>query len=251
MNMKRKIDRLSQDKLYIQLTRIFQDKIQLKDWPVGMRIPSEDDLCSMFQVSKATVRQAVNNLVTDGFLIKIQGKGTFVETPLPKSGYTMKFRLTGEIFGKASGEARIIREKGIIFPQPYVRELLKMHEKEKVFYLIQVRIRDQEPIVFEESYLPVNIIEGIENLEKEITENVSVYYLIQEKSFYKIHKAMQTVEVTRIDKKASEFLNVKEGETGLMINRLLLSYENRPLAFTKLLGRGDKYKFHMEFESIR
>lgn len=251
MSTERKIDRLSQDKLYIQLIRIFQDKIQMKEWPVGMRIPSEDELCNIFQVSKATVRHAVNNLVTDGFLIKIQGKGTFVETTIPRSGYTMKFRLTGEIFGKASGESRIIREKGIIFPQPYVRELLKMNEEEKVFYLIQVRMRGEMPIVFEESYLPANIIEGIENLEKEIAENVSVYYLIQEKSFYKIHKAMQTAEVTRIDKKASEFLNVHEGETGLMINRLLLSYENKPLAFTKLLGSGDKYKFHMEFESIR
>ncbi|MEW6108737.1 MAG: GntR family transcriptional regulator [Nitrospirota bacterium] len=250
MTTERKIDRLNQEKLYMQLTRILQEKIQSKEWPIGMRIPSEDELCDMFQVSKATVRQAVNNLVTDGFLIKIQGKGTFVETALPKSGYTMKFRLAGEIFGKVSGEERILQEKNITEPQPVIRQLLKLNEGEKVFYLAQVRVVNNEPLVFEESFLPADIIE-LEDIEEEGYEDISVYNLIQEKSFYRIHKAMQTVEVTKIEEKAAKYLKTAIGSTGLLVNRLLLSYENKPLAFTKLLGNGEKYKFHMEFESIR
>lgn len=251
MTTERKIDRSNQEKLYMQLTRILQEKIQSKDWPIGMRIPSEDDLCNMFQVSKVTVRQAVHNLVTDGYLNKIQGKGSFVSTHIPESGYTMKFRLTGDIFGKTSGEERSLKEKGIIEPDAFVRTLLKLNEGEMVFHFIQVRKVNNEPIVFEESYLPADIIPDIEDIEKEEADDMSVYNLIQHKSFYKVHKAMQTAEVTKISGKAGGFLNVKEGSIGLLINRLLLSYENKPLAFTKLLGNGNKYKFHMEFESIR
>ncbi len=250
MTIERKIDRLNQEKLYIQLTHILQQKIHSKEWPIGMRIPSEDELCNMFQVSKATVRQAVNNLVTDGYLIKIQGRGTFVETALPKSGYTMKFRLTGDIFGKFEGEVRVTHEINIDNPSPVVKRLLKIDDEEKIIYLMQVRMIHDEPFVFEETFIPSDIIE-LENIEEEGSEDISVYRLIQEKSFYKIYKGMQTVEVTNIEGKAAEYLKVKEGSTGLLINRLLLSYENKPLALTKLLGKGERYKFHMEFESIR
>ena len=250
MSFDRKVDRLSQEKLYLQLSKIFREKIYSKEWPLGMRIPSGDELCNMFQVSKATVREAVDNLVTDGYLVKIQGKGTYVETALPDSGYTMKFRLACDIFGKVIGEERILKEKGVIEPPTLIRKLMKLDEMEKVYYLIQIRIVHDEPIVFEESYLPTSVIE-IEDVEEEGGEDISVYRLIQEKSFYRIHKAMQTVEVTKIEGKAAEFLKVEEGSTGLLVNRLLLSFENKPLAFTKLLGKGDKYKFHMDFESIR
>jgi len=71
------IDRFNQEKLYIQLTRIFLEEIKSGKWQLNQRIPSEEELCKKYGVSKITVRQAVNNLVSDGYLMKLQGKGTF------------------------------------------------------------------------------------------------------------------------------------------------------------------------------
>lgn len=247
----RKIDRMNQEKLYMQLTRILQDKIQSKEWPIGMKIPSEDELCALFHVSKITVRQAVNNLVTDGFLSKVQGRGTYVATSIPESGYTMKFRLAGDIFGRANNEKRVLLAKDIVEPEQYIKTLLKSAKDDRVFYLQQVRLISDVPIVFVESYLSVDIVSDINELYMMVDEDVSVYDLIQKNSLYKVHKAMQTVEVTRIGEKEAEILRIPEDSVGLLVKRLLLSFENKPLAYTELLGNGEKYKFHMEFESLR
>jgi DNA-binding GntR family transcriptional regulator len=60
------VDRFNREKLYIQLTRIFLEEISSSRWQLGQKIPTEEELCLKHDVSKITVRQAINNLVTDG-----------------------------------------------------------------------------------------------------------------------------------------------------------------------------------------
>lgn len=88
------IDRFNQEKLYIQLTRIFLSEIASGKWGLAQKIPSEDELCRRYNVSKITVRQAINNLVSDGYLIKLQGKGTFVTSVQPVVGLAMRTQFT-------------------------------------------------------------------------------------------------------------------------------------------------------------
>ena len=72
------VDRKNQEKLYIQIMRLVVDEIGRDNWSIGNRIPSEDELASRYGVSKITIRQALSNLAADGYLVKIQGRGTFV-----------------------------------------------------------------------------------------------------------------------------------------------------------------------------
>ncbi|MCX8070238.1 MAG: GntR family transcriptional regulator [Thermodesulfovibrionales bacterium] len=76
--MERIIDREGQQKLYVQLMDIIKEKIKKGEWAVNSMIPSEDELCNTFSVSKTTVRLAVSELVREGLLKRLQGKGTFV-----------------------------------------------------------------------------------------------------------------------------------------------------------------------------
>ena len=110
------VDRFNQEKLYIQLMRIFLEHIESGSWQLRQQIPTEEDLCKKYNVSKITVRQAVNNLVSDGYLTKIQGKGTFVASSLPLIGLAMRTRLTEEMFGKEVKPERKILFQGINGP---------------------------------------------------------------------------------------------------------------------------------------
>ena len=112
------IDRFNQEKLYIQLTRIFLEEIKSGKWQLNQRIPSEEELCKKYGVSKITVRQAVNNLVSDGYLMKLQGKGTFVASILPVVGLSMKTQLTEEMFGEEVKVEKEVLFKGIKEPSP-------------------------------------------------------------------------------------------------------------------------------------
>src|SRR5512133_2060820 len=105
------VDRKNQEKLYIQVMRILVDEIANGTWRVGDRIPSEDDLSARCGVSKITVRQALTNLAADGYLVKVQGKGTFVAGNRPIVGLTMKTRFTDGLFGRVVAESREVVER--------------------------------------------------------------------------------------------------------------------------------------------
>jgi len=83
------VDRESQQKLYVQMYSIIREKIEKNEWPIGTQIPTEDDLCKSYNVSKATVRMAITELVKNGYLKKQQGKGTFVTYSVPGLGIAM------------------------------------------------------------------------------------------------------------------------------------------------------------------
>ncbi len=87
------VDRESQQKLYVQMFSIIKEKIEQREWPVGSQIPTEDELCRTYDVSKATVRMAIADLVRSGYLKKLQGKGTFVMHAMPDLGITMKTQI--------------------------------------------------------------------------------------------------------------------------------------------------------------
>src|SRR4030043_2055345 len=105
MKIERTIDRESKLKLYVQIYTIIKEKIESGEWPVGTQIPTEDELCKTYDVSKVTVREAIQELVREGYLKRQQGKGTFVLYSVPHLGLVMRTRLTDVING-GGGRAR-------------------------------------------------------------------------------------------------------------------------------------------------
>lgn len=76
--MEKTVDRASKEKLYVQIYGIFLEKIASGEWPDGTMIPPEDELCRIYDVSKITVREAIQDLVREGYITRQQGKGTFL-----------------------------------------------------------------------------------------------------------------------------------------------------------------------------
>src|SRR3990172_6062624 len=92
------IDRENHEKLYLQLYAILRKKIESGEWPIGHQIPTEEELCTMFNVSRATVRTAVLELVRQGYLMRQQGKGTFVYRNIVSDGIGMMTSLKELMF---------------------------------------------------------------------------------------------------------------------------------------------------------
>ncbi|HAK89000.1 MAG TPA: hypothetical protein DHV16_07835 [Nitrospiraceae bacterium] len=240
------IDRFNQEKLYIQLTRIFFNEIHSGKWQLEQQIPTEEDLCKQYDVSKITVRQAINNLVTDGYLIRIQGKGTFVANTLPVVGLAMKTRLTEEMFGEEVKVDREILRAGLKMPPHDAKGYLRTEGE--THYFLGRRVVNGQPEFIEESYIPQDMLPDAGRLD--VVKN-SLYSVLQERAVKKIFKVVQTVEVVRADGDYAENLDVPDGTPVLAIHRLFLSADGTPVAYTKLLGRSDRYKFQTEFERIR
>ncbi len=241
------VDRFNQEKLYIQLTRIFLEEIHSARWETGQRILTEEELCKKYNVSKITVRQAIGNLVSEGYLIKVQGKGTFVNSALPVVGLAMKTRLTEDMFGKEVKVEREILFSGIKEPQPEARSYLKTDGS--IYYILCRRMVGGDPAYLEESFIPYRILPDIDKLMD--TACKSLYAVFQEHSLKKIFKAVQTVEIALAGEDYARYLDLDGGIPVLVVHRLLLSSDSSPVAYTKFLGSSDKYKFQTEFERIR
>ena len=240
------VDRFNQEKLYIQLTRIFLNEIQSGKWKLNQRIPSEEELCKLHKVSKITVRQAINNLSSDGYLIKIQGKGTFVTSTVPVVGLAMKTVLTEDIFGKEVSVEKRVLFRGIKKPSSAIEDYLKTSGD--VYCVLIQRLAKGLPAYLEESFIPYHMLPGIEQVD---VSHGPLYLALQEKALKKIFKTIQTVEIVIASSEYIRYLDATEGSPLLALHRLFLSSDNTPVAYTRFTGKSDRFRFQTEFERIR
>jgi len=218
------VDRESRQKLYVQMYSIIREKIEKNEWPAGTQIPTEDELCISYNVSKATVRMAIAELVKNGYLKKQQGKGTFVTYSLPGLGIAVKTRLTEDMFGEGVNVKKEILVKGVKEPTEDVKAYLKVDEE--IYYILCKRVVDGEPAYLEESFIPMAVFSSIES--EDICQ-MSFYDLIQQNAERKIFKVIQTIEITEIRGDAATILKTDEGTPVLLLHRLLAGANSREL----------------------
>ena len=240
------VDRKNQEKLYIQVMRLLVDEIGRGTWSIGDRIPSEDELGARYGVSKITIRQALSNLSADGYLMKLQGKGTFVAGNRPVVGLTMKTRFTDGLFGGGVEETREVLERALAEPPEEVREFLK---NDGLIYRIATRrLAKGVPVSSDESFIPAGLLPGIEEQD---LGGFALFTAIQERGTRKVFKMRQTVEITTLTDREADTLGATVGKPVLAVHRLLIGAEDQPLAYSRIVEIGERFKLETEFERIR
>jgi GntR family transcriptional regulator len=245
MRIEKTIDRDSKLKLYVQIYTIIREKIKSGEWPAGTQIPTEDELCKTYDVSKVTVREAIQELVREGCLKRQQGKGTFVTYSVPHPGLGMRTRLSEDMFGEGVTVKKEILERGMQEPSEDVKTVLMTGEG--LYYIFSRKIADEKTYA-EELFIPLFILPDIEN---EDLAGRSLYELIEEKGVKKIFRVLQTCEITGIKKNMTSVLHMKEGTPALLISRTLISSDGTPIGHSRLIGSGTGSMIQIEFERIR
>ncbi|MDP2753278.1 MAG: GntR family transcriptional regulator [Nitrospirota bacterium] len=245
MRIEKTVDRESKLKLYVQIYSIFKEKIEDGEWPAGTQIPTEDELCKTYDVSKVTVREAIHELVREGLLKRQQGKGTFVTYFVPLIGLVMRTRLAEIMLGEGVTVKREVLERGVRKPAEDIKTFL-MTEAD-VYHILCKKVFNGESCI-EESFFPLFLLPNIAN--EDIFSN-SLYELIEEKGTKKIFRVMQTVEVTMVKEDKAATLEIKEANPALLINRVFIASDGTPIAYMRLIGGSSKCKIQMEFERIK
>ena len=240
------VDRKNQEKLYIQVMRLIVEEIGKGTWNLGERIPSENELSVRYGVSKITVRQALTNLSADGYLVKVQGKGTFVAGNRPVVGLTMKTRFTEGLFGRGVEETREVVERGFEEPPAEVRRLLGGDAT--TYRIATRRLADGVPVSMDESYVPAGLLPGIE--EQDLGA-FALFAAVQERGTRKVFRMRQTVEIASLTAREAAVLGLSEGLPALAVHRLLIGPEDQPLAYSRIVEVGERFKLETEFERIR
>lgn len=229
------LNRKSPIPAYYQLKQIILQKIKDGEWLPGCSISSERELCDMFSVSRMTIRQALNELVTEGILYKEKGKGTFVSQPRVEQMDVMSF--TEAATNKGLNATTEIKSFEIETPDLYVLEKLELMEFEDVYYLQRVRKADNEIVGIEELYLPVRFFQDLE--KKDLSG--SFYKILNENYGYTINRAETCLEAVIPEKDDLKLFGAKETIPLLKTSSVYVTNKDVKLFYEESLYRSDKY----------
>src|SRR5579875_1543740 len=163
--------------LYYQLKEVLKQQIRAGHLAPHTAIPSEPELVARYRVSRATVRQALTELVHEGLLYRQHGKGTFVCEPRVQQTLSELTSLSEDIRrrGKRPGGLLLVSE--LVRGSETVRERLRLLDEEQAIRLVRVRTADDVPIAYEVDYLPYPRATGIYQRAKELGEG-SLYSMM-------------------------------------------------------------------------
>ena len=226
--------------LYIQLQNEIEGKIKGELWLPGDKIPSEQALSTEYRISRATVRQAINNLVDKGLLEKRRGIGTFVLHSKFEKGLTKLIGFTEDMIQRGHEPSSIILKKELRYPDYSIAKPLKLSESQQVFMLERLRLADGIPIALERSYIPVHLCPNIMNQE---LHHVSLYEIFEKVYHLPLVTATQSIAPGLAENKDATLLKIIKGSLLLCAERLTYTRNMIPVELSVTKYRSDRYKF--------
>lgn len=219
--------------LYQQLAGRIRGNIEAGIWAVGCRLPSENELCEEFGVSRITVRKALECLTEEGLLSRKQGKGTFVTAPyVPHQGLKQvsSFHEACEIEGKRPS-TKVIAKKSVPAAPADRRELQLTGNS--LVSVTRIRMADQVPVVLEINRFPM-----VYSYLLECDLNGSLYNLLRGYGVEAV-SASHDVSMCFADARQAELLQIAIGDPLIQLHEVVYEQHGRPLHTSTQYVRGD------------
>ena len=228
--------------LYCKLAEIIEEKIDGGVYKVGSMIPSERDLCTQYNMSRITVRNAIDELVQKGKLEKIQGKGTYVldKSIVQSLGNVYSFSKEMEKQGRISSTKLVCKK--IIKANVKIAEKLKINEGDEVIYLERLRCAEYVPVVLEKTYFSKVDYEFVLDID---LDSKPLYKTLEFEHGVVINRAVETFKACELNSYESELLNCKSNYYGLLVQRT--SYcGSEIVCYSSLVSKGDTFEFTVQ-----
>jgi GntR family transcriptional regulator len=235
--------------LYYQLKEALKQQIRSGHLAPHTAIPSEPELVSSYHVSRATVRQALSELVHEGLLYRQHGKGTFVCEPRVQQNVSELTSLSQELQkrGRHPGGQLLVAE--LVRGTELVRQKLSLSDSEQAVRLERIRCADDLPIAHEIHYLPYPRAASIYERAKEVAEG-SLYTLM---AYEGLSPSIveQTLRADLADARTAELLRIGQTEPGIRLFSTLFDQTGLPIAYSESFYPGSRYDFQITLRVTR
>ncbi|ACZ01778.1 GntR family transcriptional regulator [Streptobacillus moniliformis] len=210
---------------YYSIYEEFKENILNGKFMPGDRLESERSLSQRYGVSRNTIRSTLNLLEKDGYIFKVQGKGNFIASQKMNQNLNTFYSFYENI--KSAGKepkSEIVFHK-IMKANFKLSEIFRIPLNSKIIYFERLRFMDNDPIIFEKTYLPMYRFNGFNPLE---LNNKSMYNIFENEYGIIFSKAIETLKPILIsDKKEKNLLNLKK--TSLGMNIIRTTYEKEKI----------------------
>lgn len=229
------------EKLYLKLYEILKNKIERGEWSVGDQIPTESELCKQYEVSRVTVRNAISELVRQGFLRRIQGKGTFVSKKVISDEFSVVLNLK-EIMMESGSFTTKVLAKTVIMPTEDLIDKLEVSANTHIIFIKRLCYFNQEPVILQYSYIPYYYCPRImdEDLEKNFL--IDIIDKVCKINITTIHNY---IGIDSLQDDEIELLGSQSLPQAIMLEQFYYSYR-RKVYYTKTLKKHDNIKLFVE-----
>lgn len=206
------------------------------------QLPLEKEMCEYYGVSRITIKKAVDELVIQGLVIKRRGSGTFVKAVGGADVQELSMAKQFEGFSESNKDKNVyskVVKFEVIHPSEEIATKLKITCDDFVYYIIRTRYADDEPYVFEYTYMPIGLIPGIKN---DILMS-SIYNYIEEKLKLKIKSAHRVIRAMLPNEQEQEWLRIESNFPILEVEQVGFLDNGQPFEYSKSHHRSDKIEF--------
>lgn len=238
-----KVSRNAPLPLYQQVKAALLEPIEHGRWQAGHQLPNEATLATSFGVSKITVRQALQELATMGYVRREQGRGTFVLKPKLEKGPRELTSFTEEMRRHKLRASSHVISSAVVGADGRIAERLEVDEGERVLVVRRLRSADGDPMGVQTAHLPVALVPALDGSG---LENASLYEVLRTRYGLTPSKARETYSAVAADPATAALLGIHTGAPVLAVERVAMLDDGRPFEFAESIMRGDRYSINLD-----
>lgn len=226
---------------YVQLRRRLAQGIAEGILAPNTSLPPEREIAEITELSRVTVRKAIQDLVRAGAIEQRQGSGSFVREAVTRVEQSLSqlTSFTEDMSRRGLETTSTWLERGIFMPSPEEVVSLGLSTGDQVARIHRLRLTGGRPMALERAALPTDILPNPNDV------TTSLYALLGERGVRPI-RAVQKISAINLETTEADLLQVPEGSAGLRIQRLSYLESGRVCELTWSIYRGDAYDFVAE-----
>lgn len=232
--------------IYMQLRELVYSKIEDGEYAPGTAIPSENEFAEMYGINRLTVRSAIDALVKEGLLKRVQGKGVYVMAKYERDLETLGGFSQTMTENNAKSSKKILLRGQRQAGEKYA-SILNINEDDQIYYIKRLDYANDEPIAFQEIFIPYNLIPNVNDVD------ISVFSMFEIYKFYGINptRAWQTLDLVQLAQSDARLININKDQTVFLFSCTTYDENNRVIEYSKSYTRGDKCNFTVHFHNRR
>ena len=231
--------------LYDQVYQSLLQQIVNGFYPIHQQLPSENELSEQFDVSRITIRQALNRLQLEHLVYKIQGKGTFVSAPKTFQNISQLQGFAEAMSNLGHEVFNIVKSFRFIAATPKIASKLKISLNSTVAEIKRIRLLDHKPVSFELTYLPENIGLALQPIDLATRD---VFLALEEDLSIALGHADLSIDATLADEELSELLQIDRNAPLLRVERLTHDAQGHPIDFEYLYFSAESFQYRLRVD---
>lgn len=238
------LDRDSAIPLYQQLEEILYAKITGGEWVPNQRVPSENEMNRIYGLSRMTVRGVLSKMATEGLLVRVPGKGTYVAPPkiTARSPAYKGVREQLEAQGYAISTT-LVSVDTTAAPRA-VREGLRL-EGQDVVAVVRLRSANGSPVSLHRSYVPANLAPDLADHDL-VGQQLCV--VLKDQYALPMASVAENLEAVAVEGTDATLLELRRGAPALMLTDVISDPTGRPFEYSSIVFRGDTVRLQFDYE---